>query len=661
MEGKMKNVFIVLLLAGVLLFSCGDSEKVAEGPTIIRFGHNWSREVDPSWKDPVTGDTHMGLQEREARAYAEQQVLEKLNVKIEWVDYDNQDTSLLLLRAVLAGDPLADIVRIITRREGVHLGQNVVQPLDEFADIFADEDSSWMFLGKIYGHNYFLMDRMRNGSDEPLLFNIGMLNRVPALKENGKTVLPVDLWLEGKWTWSVFEDYLQKIHDFYQDQEGDIIAYGGNHVYASLMAIHSNGASAFGDRGLEFNSPRAKEAIAYIERLMSKKLLRNKDIIPGTGLIGWDLWRFRDGETVFQNLAQWVGNAMAGPFNDRGDTMGVVPFPRPDRMAPDDPEYRQLNEAKDSWIIPRGVSRDKVELTLRAFREYILSYYKKLANSDRALDYLEKDESLRFSAMNLFLDVTNTEYGDKILDAWRYLGSTPHINEFLYNTGLWQVWVEQILGDSLYKINGASSYATYVEANMPIVYERMNSIQQALNSAGIVDNIPPVFTDIDGIGMLFPVGTTADEINWNQFLQVSDNVDGAIDFSNVAVDIPGVDFAVPGRYENAVSFSVRDASGNEGTAGRTVVVFDAVNTIPPTLVIRSNLRAVKLNEDTAGINWMADFVESATDKDGIDIRDSLFVDLSELNTTVTGSYPVTLFVRDYAGNETSAEITVNVE
>ena len=62
---------------------------------------------------------------------------------------------------------------------------------------------------------------------------------------------------------------------------------------------------------------------------------------------------------------------------------------------------------------------------------------------------------------------------------------------------------------------------------------------------------------------------------------VQDNYDGVIPWSNVVVTGP-VDVAKPGTYP--VHYSVRDSSGNEGVADRTVTVAD---TRPPVLVLRT--------------------------------------------------------------------------
>ncbi|GHU03725.1 hypothetical protein FACS1894147_08050 [Spirochaetia bacterium] len=406
-----KSVMLVLgaLLALSLFAGCGSKTgKKAGEPVLIRIAHNWPREMDTSFRDPITGEPALGQQELNARVYAEEQVLEKLNVKFQWIPYPG-DLNEDILRSVLAGDPLAELVRVVGSAQGRLLGQNVLQPIDEYANLFEDEDSSWMYWGKAFGHNYFLNNVMRYGPDAPLCYNIGMLEKVDALKVNGKTVLPVDLWKEGQWTWSVFEDYLQKVHDYWiRDWDGRM-AYDANYLVAALMAMHSNGAAVYGDEGLGINTPEAKEAVAYIDRLMSKNLIRNVDVIPGTSEMNglMDVWRFQWGHSVFCNLQQWLAGDMVGQFNQRGEAMGIVPFPRPDNMAADDPRYRQLNDAKDCYAVPKGVSKETAELAVKAFREYTLSFNKKMANSDRALDYLQSDASARAAALKMFLDITN--------------------------------------------------------------------------------------------------------------------------------------------------------------------------------------------------------------------------------------------------------------
>jgi hypothetical protein len=265
---KVAGFLFALIALSVIFSSCGGrststtgSVAGSAGPVTIRIAHNWPREMDTTFRDPITGAPALGQEELNARIYAEEQVLQKLNARIQWIAYPS-DLNEDILRSVLANDPLAELVRIIGASQGHLLGQNVLQPIDEFEYLFQDEDSHWMYWGKAFDHHYFLNNVMRVGNDAPLVYNIGMLQRVPALRENGKTVLPVDLWLEGNWTWSVFEDYLQKVNDYWS-QDSDIrMAYCANHHTAVLQAMHSNGVAVYGDNGLEIDTPQAHEAVA---------------------------------------------------------------------------------------------------------------------------------------------------------------------------------------------------------------------------------------------------------------------------------------------------------------------------------------------------------------------------------------------------------------
>ncbi len=256
----------------------GESSEVAQGgenqgePIVIRWGHNWTREMDTTFRDEVTGEPSFGEEEMNARLYAEQQVLEKYNVKIEFVQYPT-DLTQDILQSVLAGDPIADIVRITNGTQGQVLAQNVLQPLDDYAYLFEDEDDAWIYWGKVYGHNYFLNNVMRFGSNDLLCYNIGMLDDVEALKVDGKTKYPADYFVEGTWTWSVFEDYLQKIDDYWKQQWDGYHAYQTDYRAATLDAIYSNGGEVYGDSGLGIASDEAKEAVAFIKRLISKGLM----------------------------------------------------------------------------------------------------------------------------------------------------------------------------------------------------------------------------------------------------------------------------------------------------------------------------------------------------------------------------------------------------
>lgn len=697
----MKNKFLSLLLCTALsvglLTGCGgnsgpsaesqtessdevSAEPAKEGdgaesetsgePIVIRWGHNWTREMDTSFRDEVTGEPSMGAEELNARLYAEQQVLEKYNAKIEFVQYPT-DVTEVILQTVLAGDPVADIVRITNGTQGQILGQNVLQPLDDYADLFADEDDSWMFWGEVYGHNYFLNNVMRFGANDLLCYNIGMLDDVEALKVDGKTKYPADYFAEGTWTWSVFEDYLQKVSDYWSQQWDGYHAYQTDYRSASLKAIYSNGGEVYGNNGLGIASDETKEAVAFISRLIQKGLMygekQNTDSMSDDAEIDglMDTWRFQWGHSAFCDLPQWLSGDMVGQFADRGDAMGVVPFPRPDGMDIDDPAYRQVNDATDCYGVPKGIDPERTELVLKVFKEYTSSYYKAMANSEKAMDYLRSEESIRNEAIRLNLDITNQEYGANILKAFSYLveGDNAYVNDYSKNAGIYEYWSHDILGYSLYGIQGSPSYSVQVEAQSGVIEDLMNNYISVLSGSSINDNVKPSFEKVEGDTLIMAAGTDPASVDWTAYVKATDNIDGELDMQNAAVDYSGIDFDTVGKYEGALQYSIQDAAGNEGATTLNVVIYDGSNTTAPTLVLKAEgeYRSINVDEDTSSINWKDDFVEQATDADGLDIKDRISADLSELDTTTPGDYEVELTLTDYAGNEAKETIVVTVE
>ena len=90
-----------------------------------------------------------------------------------------------------------------------------------------------------------------------------------------------------------------------------------------------------------------------------------------------------------------------------------------------------------------------------------------------------------------------------------------------------------------------------------------------------------------------------------------------------------------------------------------MTVYNADNTTPPTVEAAEELPEIALNTETSGIDWKA-YLASATDADGLDVKDNVTADLSQLDTTTPGTYEVVLTVADHAGNEANVTLEVTV-
>jgi len=641
----------------------GDQTEAKGDPVIIRFGTHWQQGDDPEWRDPVTGEPGMQPDQMNARMKAKEAVLKELNVEIQWVQYPG-DVREDLLKSVLANDPIVDVALLWGGSQGTLLGQNIFQPLDEYAYIFEDPDDAWMLGDEMFGARYFLNYILDFVNVWPLVYNINYLDQVDALKVDGKTVYPHDLWKRGEWTWSAFRDYLTKVNEYYANKmspvrtDVPIKAFQTDYRYTALQAIHANGGAVF-NGSLTADAPEVKEAVAYIDDLMSKGLMMSVRYSDDSTTPGWT-WNgsdFGNGETVFTNMVPWLSSGAGQSLASRGESMGVVPFPRPDNIPADDPRYQQVVFPNNQMAVLKGLSKERTELALKAYRLYWSTVYKTLAGSDKALDFFETQA--KATALSYGFDVTNEQFGQDVMDAFVGIaGSAP--NEYATIMSFWYTWSEEVLGASLYGLNSSPKYDAAIDANKNRILDSMSSIQTALSSSTAIDNMPPSFSRTD-VPIAVPVGSNPSSVAWDTFVKAQDGVDGDIPFDRVLVDTSATDFNTIGSYDQGLKVTVKDAAGNETSSSYTVMIYDPSNTTPPTLVAKSEYRAIKIDEDAAAINWADDFVDQATDVHGFDLKSNVTADIGFLDVTTAGEYDVILSVKDFAGNTTELTIKVKVE
>lgn len=682
---KGLSLLVAMAMSTVLLSACGgsgDSKETSTSPeptktdtpkqttekgepTIIRIGTHWQAGDDPEYKDPVTGESGMAPDRLQAAQKAMETVLNELNVKVQWVQYPS-DVRESLLKSVLANDPICEIALMWGGSQGTILGQNVLQPLDEYQSVFSDPDAAWMFSDKIFGHNYLLNYLLTfQGSYWPLVYNMTYLDKVDALKENGKTVYPVDLWKQDKWTWSKFEEYLTKVNEYYANKKSPIRtdvpikAFQTDYRFTAVQAIHSNGGAVYGNNGLGIDTPEAKKAVEYIDKLISKNIMMSVRYGDDNPVPGWT-WNgsdFGNGETVFTNMVPWLSGGAGQSLAKRGESMGVVPFPRPDDIPAGDARYQQVVGTDNQMGILKGVSKEKTELALKAFQLYYRTYYKTLSGSDKALDYLSKNA--KAEAINLGFDVVNEQYGEDILKAFIAISGSK-TNEYQAIMPWTNKWSDEILGKSIYGLGGSPKYSAAVDSQKNIILETISSTEKVLNSNKTVDNMPPSFSLVAG-QIALPAGTDAAKVTWDKYVKAQDGVDGELAIDKVQIDTSTTDFKKVGKYDKGLAVAVKDAAGNEAKSSYSIIIYDPNNKTAPTITAKEELRKIKKDEDASKINWAKDFVTSAVDKDNFDVSSNVKADVSQLDVTTPGNYDVVLTVTDYAGNTAELKITVTVE
>lgn len=627
---------------------------------VLKYGTHWVNGLDPNYVDEVTGEYTMEESQRQAHLAAAQAIKETYNTEFEFFQYPN-DVSTDLMTSVMAGDPICDLGILWGGVEPTILSQNVLQDLSGYSDLFQDEESSWMMKEAMYGGNYLLNNEM-SFTYFPLIVNLTMLEKVDSLKEeDGTTLYPMELFKRGEWTWSTFQDYLSKVQAYYANVEAAdgsiydyVSAYETDHRYAALAAIHANGGGIYADGQVAADSEEAIAGVEFIKQLMDADLLKDCGTYDDGYTPEWCRGGddFKKGATVFTDAPNWHVGSCASDCAARGESMGIIPWPRPDRLDADSPEYMQSTNGGNSVVILKGVSQERTELAIKSYILYWQTYYKALGGVDSVSEY--RAATAVADLANYGVDLYNETYGQDLIDCYTYI--LDHMNtNFAHMMGLWDQTWEAILGKSLYGIEGMSSYDVAIKANISDLTNKTDNIAAILQTDEIRDNQAPSVTTEDAT---LKAGTDAAEVDWTAYFTAEDAVDGVLEITADMITVSEeLDLTTPGEYKDAVAVKVSDTSGNEKESKIKVLVYNGDNTTAPTVEAAAELPEVALNTDTSGIDWKT-YLASAVDADGLDVSGNVKADLSQLDTTTPGEYVVALTVTDYAGNE--ATVTVNV-
>ncbi len=638
-----------------------DNEQKGE-PTVIVFGHHRIQERDSTYRDPVTGEPTMAPEAFEANKKAREEVLDKLNVEVKYIKWPGPIGE-VLLQSVLANDPLCDIALCWGGSQITLLSQNIIQRLDPYEDIFtSDPDADWMYADPVYGGRYFMNFTRQHIPWWPLVYNIQYIERVEALKENGETVYPTDLWKRGEWTWSKFEEYLSKLKEYYQNKQAPvrpekiIHPFQTDYRFTAIQAIHSNGGVLAGPNGFEGDSDAAKQAVGYIESLFAKGLCTSVNYanspVPGWT---WSTNDFGNGETVFTNITTWGGRGASKKLLSRGESMGIIPFPRPDHMAADDPGYRHPGEPRDQAIVLKGTPEERTRLAIEAYKLYMQTYYKAMGNTDKAADYL--DATAETVALNFYgLDIFHEKTGDDILDAFKSI-TVDKPNEYRVLIPWGGYWNKDILGNAIWQMEGSPKYAVAVEEKKSRIFEMEEEIRNILKSGEYRDNIAPKLKLLVP-ELAFPKGTDPSSIKWEEYVEAVDGIDGNIDISAGTIELKDTDFNKIGKGK--VEITVSDLSDNEAKKAFDIFIYDPDNTDAPVLVVKEEYEKLAVDADVSEIKWK-NFIDKAVDKDNLDLKNRIKADISELDITTAGTYNVEISVSDFAGNEAKTIIEVTVE
>ncbi len=675
-----KRLLVAFLVLSLFLSFWNVALAEAQGLRKIRVALWWIAGDDPTYIDPATGEhpDTMPTALREARLKALETVKEKLGVELEFVQY-SLDLRQQILQTVLAGDPVGEIVGMWGGSQGTVLNQNVLQDLTPYLDAFGDEEF-WMvgpmnLYGKVLG---FALYPMAGFPVWPLVYNINYLKECTTLEdgyadENGNIILPAQLWQEGRWDWPTFKDYLSKVKAYYYDQgriggtRGRVIhAYEEDYRQAYNYLLAANGEFVVRPDGtLGVNSEASIETIEFLQDLMREEIMWSETYDDGyTPGWTWNGNNFSSGETVFTSMPFWLMDSAVSSLTERGEEMGMVPWPVGPKVKanPDRYQYHVPFFGGDTLGIPKGIDAETAQLAIKAWAMYNAETFKNLGHANTQ-DYL--DSQARLTAIKYF-PVADELYGESLVAAY-----SDWMSNFMFDSGE-MLGVIAPLHDTIAQLiaNPSSNARARMEEEMPKYEQAISGLRKTLEGDAIVDNQAPIVSLLEGKELVFEVGADLTAVDWGTYFDAYDiGQDKAFSIYDVVFDYGNIDNTDANNTSKLV-LNATDSFGNSTTPEFTVVFYNPNEKVEPVIeLLATDEITFNLDQDISSVNW-ADYV-NAYDKivlsDGTVLEDSTFdlnsrleTDVSQLDVSYPGFYPVTFSVKDYAGNEATLEIEVEV-
>ncbi len=287
-------------------------------------------------------------------------LMEKHNFKIEYVVIDYGEYQGKITSALLAGDPIGDIVRVARPwMIPTLVRQGMFHPVDEytknekvFIPQYTNEYSH--FEGKGYGFRAGVL-----GASGGVFYNRTLMNQL-GLK-------PLQEYVdENNWNW---ETFIQAAKEANRDtnNDGKLDTWGLASASILIPAMASNEAALVKDGKQTLDDPKTTEVLNFLSRLVTENIARPTEGGDWTepGLF------FRQGNVL---MIAGQDYEIEGFKTDMPDTdIGFVPFP----LGPSGTAYQSFNTIPNYLTIPSKVENP----------EQLLYIYEKINDIDSEYDY----------------------------------------------------------------------------------------------------------------------------------------------------------------------------------------------------------------------------------------------------------------------------------
>lgn len=305
-----------------------------------------------------------------------EELQKKHNFTIEFVTTPFANLKELATSSVLAGEPIADVIRLERRAlfPGM-VSSGLITPLDEIIDLkgpagkYIDpmiRETIGEFRGHLYGFEKSYSDFSGLYYNKKMLADAGIKDLHEYVAEN-------------KWNWDTLKEILGKV------TKGDTFGLAGSQLAITAHALVSNSGNFLDiDAGKEkLSDPRSIEALTFAQELAGMAKISNDSAAIKAA--------FNQGKVLMYVGYQWEGD---GFVKDMGENLGFVPFP----VGPKGNGYKSISNPPNFWTIPKGAKNPKelVYLMSKIFKTKPLEEY---TGQSRLEGYFADEKDIKAARM----------------------------------------------------------------------------------------------------------------------------------------------------------------------------------------------------------------------------------------------------------------------
>ncbi len=389
----MKKLVSLLMMTIIVLTGCGSSEATTDmnGMTIT-VATNALNEDNPAGDEAIEAAD----QRREQKAQMLEEFEAETGVTLEFIELPQEDQLETITQSVLAGDPVADVVRVSSDVYQQLVISDMLSEITEYSNEYVASNTmpiNWpVDAGTVFGRTYGV-SRDMSAYPELLAYDMTLL------QEAGMDKTPLQMYKDDEWTWDNARQYFLDIQSSLGD---DVTVWAAEPYFLTKYAIASNGIVPITPNGeVNLTNDKTYEALDFYKGLYDDGLIKFYLDEEGSPMWAAAEGEWESGNAVFTTLEGWRSDCC---IKTTDKEYGFVPYPVNNGINKTDVSVPA--GTGDMYIVPKGVENVGAA-------SQVAFYLNRQANTEY---YVEGNDVAAISELWMSTNSSETENGQAFAD-----------------------------------------------------------------------------------------------------------------------------------------------------------------------------------------------------------------------------------------------------